>query len=130
MHPDLEVLIQAYDASLEAAPKEAAQCQEKFQRRFQDVLSRTPGRIRLKTSFVWLIAAGLPSNTNRRPCLRRPESFCATPNFQIGCASQPAFGVLVNGTLTIDQNLDQGLSMGWHDTASDCGCTGKNHRPD
>jgi hypothetical protein len=43
MHPDLEALIQAYDAALETAPKEAARNRDQFEQRLQDVLLRTPG---------------------------------------------------------------------------------------
>jgi len=43
MHPDLEALIQAYDAALEAPPQEADRHRDEFERQLQDVLSRTPG---------------------------------------------------------------------------------------
>ncbi|MEK7675040.1 MAG: hypothetical protein AAB676_04280, partial [Verrucomicrobiota bacterium] len=43
MHPDLEALIQAYDAALEASPKEAARRRDEFEQRLQEVLSRARG---------------------------------------------------------------------------------------
>jgi len=43
MHPDLEALIRAYDAALEARPEDAARCREDFEQRLQVVLSCTSG---------------------------------------------------------------------------------------
>ena len=59
MHPDLEALIQAYDAALEAAPKDAAHRKERFEERLQDVLART--------------VAGSANNKSRQLFLGRPE---------------------------------------------------------
>jgi hypothetical protein len=43
MHPDLEALLQAYDAAIEAGPEEAAGRRDEFEVRLQGVLSRTSG---------------------------------------------------------------------------------------
>ena len=43
MHPDLEALIQAYDAALEAGPQEAARRRDEFEQQLQKVLARTQG---------------------------------------------------------------------------------------
>ena len=43
MHPDLEALIQAYDAAMEAGPQEAARRLDEFEQQLHDVLSRTRG---------------------------------------------------------------------------------------
>ena len=43
MHPDLEALIQLYDAAMESGPQAAAARRDAFEKRLQDVLSRTPG---------------------------------------------------------------------------------------
>lgn len=42
MHPELEALIQAYDAALQAPPGEADRFKEEFERRLKDVLLRVP----------------------------------------------------------------------------------------
>src|SRR6266849_8789976 len=43
MHPDLEALLQAYDAALEAGPRDSARRHDEFEQRVKDLLSRTPG---------------------------------------------------------------------------------------
>ena len=40
MHPDLEALIQAYDAAIQAGPNEAARRRDEFEQLLKDVLSR------------------------------------------------------------------------------------------
>ena len=43
MHPELEALIQAYDAASEASPQNSARCRDEFEQRLQDFLSGTSG---------------------------------------------------------------------------------------
>ncbi len=43
MHPDLEALLQAYDAALEAGPQESSRCHDEFEQRLKDLRARTPG---------------------------------------------------------------------------------------
>jgi hypothetical protein len=43
MHPELEALIQVYDAALEAGPNESARLHDEFEQRLQKELSCRPG---------------------------------------------------------------------------------------
>lgn len=67
MHPDLEALIQAYDAALEAGPQQAAALRDEFEQRFQDLLARTAGVSEASLRNVVRLAHGRWLRTQQKP---------------------------------------------------------------
>jgi len=67
MKPDLEALLLALDALLQAGPDQTGRCEAEFERRLADTLSRYPSLTQER--LLWAVHAYYPRwvNAQRRP---------------------------------------------------------------